>query len=324
MELVSLIKRIIPMEIIHFRRMLIINRNRRMPNCKYEKYLCKWYHKMTGFKMDFDNPTTFTQKQQWLKLYDQSSLKTVLCDKYAVRKYIEDTIGEKYLIPLIIVDGEDHFYDAFKIDFSKLPNQFVLKCNHGSQTNIIVRDKSSLSDRDIYKIKKQLNYWLKENYAYFQGLELQYRDVTPCIIIEKYMAINEELLDYKFLCFSGVMKYVWCDQGRFTNHRRSVYDLNYNIMPFKFHTYDSVIDNSAPENLEEMLEVAQKICGEYPYVRVDLYNIDGQVFFSELTFSSASGTELPRPLEYDLKLAPLIKIDKTRRERNMEYRRKRR
>lgn len=293
-----------------------------LPADQYENYISEWYKKRTGYSMNFENPHTFTQKQQWMKLYDLTARKTLLTDKYAVRKIIADSIGAGYLIPLIMIDGVDHFYSAKEIDFSKLPNQFVLKCNHGSGYNIIVKDKNSLSGGQVRKIKKKLNMWLHENFAYRNGLELVYRDIKPCIIIEKYMAINDDLPDYKFLCFSGKAKYVWCDQGRYTEHRRTVYDLEYSIQPFNFHTYEKCLNNEKPQNFNKMIQLAETLCEGFSYVRVDFYNVEGKIYFGELTFSSASGGELPNPVEYDEVLGEFITIDPERRKKNGEYRKK--
>lgn len=263
--------------------------------------------------MNFSNSLTMTQKQQWMKLYDLSEKKTSLSDKYAVRAFIKEVIGEKYLIPLLSIAGKDHFYDVKEIDFDHLPNQFVLKCNHGSGYNIIIRDKASLTDKDITVIRRRLKRWLKENYAYKGGLELVYRDIKPCIMIEKYMAINDDLPDYKFMCFHGQPYYVWCDQGRYVNHKRTVYDLSYKVAPFNMHTYEKCDNNEKPENFDEMIKLAQKLCGNFIYVRVDLYNIEGQIYFGEMTFSSASGCELPTPIEWDRKLGDLMHIDMEKR-----------
>lgn len=238
-----------------------------MPESEYENYLIKRYSEMMnhfkhskGLTMDFENPVTYTQKQQWLKLYGQSDKISEYSDKYAVRQHIKDTIGEEYLIPLITIDGKDHFYDAREIDFEKLPNQFVIKCNHGSHYNIIVKDKSKLTKKDIRKYKKQLNEWLKEHYAFLVGLELVYEKIKPCIIIEEYVTINDDLPDYKFMCFSGEPKYVWLDQGRYSDHRRSLFDLDYNKMPFNLHVHEDILDTRKPENFSKMIEIVKKLC----------------------------------------------------------------
>lgn len=303
------------------------NRVKNLPEKEYENYLCEKYKIMMnrfaysrGLTMDFENPTTYTQKQQWMKLYEQSAEKSMLSDKYAVREHVKNVIGEEYLIPLITVNGKDRFFDANEIDFDQLPNQFVMKCNHGSHYNIIVKDKSALSKKEIKKYKKQLNLWLKEHYAFTVGLELVYEQIEPCIIIEKYMAMNDDLPDYKFMCFSGEVKYVWVDQGRFQDHRRTLFDLEYKKMPFNMHAHNDVIDDKKPENFEEMIELSKKLCGSFPYVRVDLYNVEGKIYFGELTFSSGAGYQAPNPASYDEELGKLIQIDTSVRDQSYRYR----
>lgn len=292
----------------------------RLPLSKYEKTIAKLYFRNTKSKMDFENPRTFTQKQQWLKLYDYNPEKVVMSDKYAVRSIIKERFGEEYLIPLVSINGVDHFYNANDIDFDLLPEKFVMKCNHASGYNFIVEAKSELSEKEISKIKKRLNKWLSKNFAYVNGLELVYRDITPCIVIEEFMGTTDELIDYKFLCFSGKPKYVWLDEGRYLEHRRCFLDMDYNEMPFTFNTFDRIKNPKKPDNFGQMKEIAKKLCGNYPFVRVDLYNIRGRIYFGEVTYSSASGYTLPNPPEYDHILSDEIIIDLSKREEDKRYR----
>ena len=305
----------------HKKRMREITKNKKIPHQLYEEFLKKKYIESTGYSMDFSNPITMTQKQQWLKLYDCSREKQLLSDKYTVRKFVEEKIGNQVLVPLIVINGIDHFYNAFDIDFDLLPSQFVLKCSHGSGYVIVVKDKNKLKRKDIYQIKKKLNWWLKEDFAYL-SLEFVYSGVKPCIIIEKFLSIDDDLPDYKVMCFQGIPRYIWSDQGRFFDHRRTVYNLDYTTAPFSMHTYSNVKDNNKPENLEEMLKYAKILSEKFSYVRVDFYNLGGKVYFSELTFSSSSGYELPNPNTYDEILGELIELDLEKRNNNYEYRKK--
>lgn len=309
----KVIKKILPKSMIKAirknKRDAEIRRERKLSEAEYERYLTKWYHKKTGETLNLKNPVTYTEKQQWLKLYDQSPLKTKLADKYLVRQYISEKCGGgEILIPVISIDGKDCWTDAFEIDFEKLPERFVMKCNHGSGYNIIVKDKSVLTQKDILGIKKQLNVWLKENFAYVNGLELQYRDIKPLIYIEQYMAINDDLPDYKFMCFSGKVKYCWVDKGRYTHHRRTVYNLDYLPMPFQLHTYERLLQDERPDNFDEMIKIAEKLCENWKYVRVDLYNVEGKIYFGEMTFSSGAGTEMVFPKEYNEFIGEEIKL----------------
>ena len=203
---------------------LSLERNRNEKD--FPKILKQWYKKRTGKNLNLENPKTFNEKIQWLKLYDNSPLKTKLADKYLVREWIEEQIGSEYLIPLL---GVWNNFD--EIDFDKLPEKFVLKANHGSHWNIIVKDKSKL---DKSKAKKKFDKWMARDYAFKAGLELQYRGIKPKIIAEKFIEdTNGELNDYKIMCFNGEPKFVWVDCGRYSNHTKNIYDLDWNLQPFK-------------------------------------------------------------------------------------------
>lgn len=290
------------------------SRAKRMSPDKYEEYVTEIYNqKMAhmdftkGEKMDFRNPVTFTQKQQWLNLYNQDPRKTTYTDKYEVRKHIEETIGKDYLVPLIKIDGKDVFESPKEIDFSKLPNSFVIKCTHGSHMNIIVKDKSVLSNKDIKKMKKQLSKWMKIDYTFTVCLELQYHNIKPRIIIEEYIATNGDLPDYKFFCFSGELKFMWVDTDRFNGHRRTVFDLDFKKAPFSFDFLEDVIGIEKPKHFEEMKTLSLKLCEDFKFVRVDFYEANGKLYFGELTFSSHAALMPPRPIEYNKILGEYLK-----------------
>lgn len=300
---------------------------------EYEEYLVNYYAEMMNKfeysknkQLDFNNPTTFTEKIQWLKLYDQDPRKGLYSDKYEVRTHIKTSIGEKYLNDLITIDGRDVFYDSKDIDFNKLPNQFVLKCSHASHFNYIIKDKSSLSKKDIKKIKKQLNKWLKIRYAFVNGLELQYELTKPSIIIEKYLSIADDLPDYKFFCFSGEVKFAWVDIGRYSGKHKRVIFNPYNpkeLFNFQMGGRDqflSVDHLVLPNNYKEMLSIAEKLSEDFSFVRVDLYSVDEKIYFGELTFSSGSGFRCPDPKEKDVDLGEYITIDKSKRDNCFKYR----
>ena len=289
-------------------------RAKRMSPDKYEEYVTEIYNKKMahmdftkGEKMDFRNPVTFTQKQQWLNLYDQDPRKTTYTDKYEVRKHIEETIGKDYLVPLIKIDGKDVFESPKEIDFSKLPNSFVIKCTHGSHMNIIVKDKSVLSNQDIRKMKKQLRKWMKIDYTFTVCLELQYHNIKPRIIIEEYIATNGDLPDYKFFCFSGELKFMWVDTDRFNGHRRTVFDLDFKKAPFSFDFLEDVVGIEKPIHFEEMKTLSLKLCEDFKFVRVDFYEANVKLYFGELTFSSHAALMPPRPIEYNTILGEYIK-----------------
>ena len=275
-------------------------------NKKYYPYILKrMYKKLIGEELDFNNLKTYTEKIQWLKLYDSNQLKADLSDKYKVREWIKAKIGEEYLIPLI----SGPYYNANDIDFDSLPKEFVIKANHGSTFNLIVRDKNKLN---IHKTKKQLNRWLKIRYAYKSGLEMHYDLIKPCLIIEKYLENSDgDLNDFKFLCFGGKPYYVWQDFNRYTNHTRNMYDMEWKLQPFNSGKYDNYyMPVNEPKNFNKMKEIVAILCKDFEYVRVDLYNINGKIFFGEMTFTDGSGFTKINPKEYNLKLGSLIDLDK--------------
>lgn len=304
---------------------------KKMPLYNYEQYLVDRTLEMMkrnsffssyAYEIDFENPTTFTEKRQWLKLYDQDTRKTIYTDKYLVRKHIEKLLGKEYLIPLISIDGKDVFESVDEIDFKKLPNSFVIKCTHGSHMNIIVKDKRSLTSRDIWKYKKQLKKWLKTNYAYVVAIELQYKDIAPRLIIEEYVDFGgSSLTDYKFFCFKGKPEFVGIFENRWSeNYVETYVDTNFKQLPFKLDKYSSNDKLIKPDCFEQMVNISKKLSEDFSMVRVDLYSFNGKVYFGELTFSSASGFDFPNPPSFDKELGKLIQIDSTKRENNYKYR----
>lgn len=256
----------------------------RIPEKDFEKELICWYQERMKAPLDLDNPKTFNEKIQWLKLYDSTPLKTKLADKYLVREWIAEQIGEQYLIPLLGV------WDNFdEIDFDQLPDQFVLKTNHGSGGNIIVPDKSEFK----YAIAKQrFDNWMKQNYAFYWGFELHYMNISPKIIAEKYMAgLDGDIYDYRFFCFNGVPKYVWVDIGSGTSHhKRSIFDMNWELQEYlvNYPALDPIPEK--PENFDEMVSISTKLCKEFAFVRIDLYSLKSKTYFGEMTFTPQSGT----------------------------------
>lgn len=269
-----------------------------------KKSLEMWYYGLTKQQLNLEAPKTFNEKIQWLKLYDSTPIKTRLADKYLVRDWIKEKIGEEYLIPLLGV------YDRFDdIDFDALPNQFVIKCNHGCAYNIIVKDKNKL---DLQEVKTKLDGWLSENYAFRYGFELHYRDIPPKILIEKYMDDGTgDLRDYKYTCFNGKPEFIWIDSDRHSLHKRNLYDLNWHQLNCKVNSrYDTFPSPSRPVYLEEMNKLAAILSEGFAYVRVDFYIIDEKIYFGEMTFTSSSGTEDIVPPSFEEHLSSLIKLPK--------------
>lgn len=263
------------------------------------------YASYIGKKLDWTNLETYTAKMQWEKLFNQDSLKTTLSDKLSVRNWIEKTIGAEYLIPVL---GSWDSYD--EIDFDSLPDSFVLKTNHGSGTNLIIRNKSKLN----HKIAKMMfDDWMKMDFGYRQGLEIHYSPIVRKIFAEKYMETSYgELQDYKFLCFGGKPYFCWVDMGRYTNHTRNVYDLNWVLQPWNQEMYGNYPHPiPKPENFDKMIELSTILSHGFAHVRVDLYNIDGQIYFGEMTFTNGRGLDRIIPEQYDKMLGNLWHLPKT-------------
>lgn len=260
------------------------------------------YKRAIGRDLDWSNLNAYTEKMQWAKFNDSTPIKTTLSDKYLVREWVADKIGEQYLIPLL--GAWDSFSD---IQFDKLPNQFVLKTNHGSGSVIVVKDKNALN---IAQAKQCFNDWMHIDYAYVTGFEFQYSNIKRKIIAENYLETDlGELQDYKFLCFDGVPHFCWVDLGRFGKHTRNVYDLNWNLQPWNQYTYgNSDRPIPKPKNFDKMVELATTLCQGFSHVRVDLYNVDGAIYFGEMTFTNGCGFDRIVPDEYDYVLGQLWNI----------------
>jgi len=271
-----------------------------LPDAIYLKLL---YKDFIGKKLDLDNPKTFNEKMQWLKLFDRKPEYINMVDKYEVKKYITDIIGSEYIIPTLGI------YEKFDdIDFDKLPNQFVIKCTHDSGGIVICKDKENL---DLKQTRKTINKFLKRKY-YFFNREWPYKNVRPRIIIEKYMEDEKEkeLIDYKIMCFNGEAKLEFTCSERFSNDGLKVtfFDNEWNKLPFERKYESSKKEIKKPSNFEKMIELSEKISKDIIFLRVDWYEINGKLYFGENTFFPGSGLEKFKPEEWDLKLGNLIKL----------------
>jgi len=258
----------------------------------YPKALKKWFKKKTGEDLNLDAPRNFSEKIQWMKLYDSTQEKADLSDKYLVRDWVKERIGEKYLVPLY-----GAWDRADDIDFDALPDSFVLKTNHSSSWNIIVKDKSKL---DVKQARRKLNRWMKMDYSFCCGLQIHYSLIKRKIIAEKYLENKDGLDDYKFLCFNGEPKYIWKDVGRFSGqHYRTFYDLDWKMQDFRYQYPTLDQSDEPPVCLKEMTELARTLSQGFPHVRVDFYEVDGRVYFGEMTFTCCSGIDRFYPREMD-------------------------
>lgn len=274
------------------------------PNHDLKAELQDLFRARTGEEIDIDHPKTFNQKIQWLKLYDNAPIKTELADKYAVREYVSAKIGGEYLVPILGV------WNSFEeIDFSQLPNRFVLKCTHGSCMNMIVNDKSQL---DYNLAKRKFDSWMQTNYAY-TGFEMNYARIKPRILAEEMLEADEvigDIPDYKFMCFHGKVKCSFVCTERFSEDGLKVtfYDKDWKVMPFERHYPRSQYPIDRPKNYDQMVEFAEKLAESFIFVRVDFYEVKGKIYFGELTFYPGSGMEKFRPAEWDGILGEWIHI----------------
>lgn len=259
-------------------------------------YLKIRYKKLFQHPLNLRNPQRFTEKMQWLKLYDRNPLYHKLVDKYDVKPIIERIIGEEYIIKTLGV--WDRYED---IDFDKLPNQFVLKCTHDSASIVICRDKSTF---DPSKYARKYNeVFLKTDYYHFRNKQWAYKGLKPRIIAEEYIEDDtyDSLSDYKLYCFNGVAKGVYVTINRFTKLSVSMYDMDWNLMPFE-HIHPNRGEKVAkPKHLDLMKELAEKIARyiDNPFVRVDFYETNGKVYFGEITFYPEGGMCYFKPEEWD-------------------------
>ena len=251
-----------------------------------KKALGNWYRLITKEELHLDNPLNFNEKMQWMKIYDNSPIKTVLSDKYQVRAWVKDTIGEDYLIGLI-----GNWSNADDIPFEDLPKKYVLKANHGSGMNYIVRDNEKENYNELRKLARK---WLKTPSGIF-SMEQQYFRIPRRIIAEEYISQdnNGTLLDYKIHCFNGKPRFVQVIGDRnIASHtaKEAYFDLNWTSIT-EMHNIYGKMDNlpEKPKNYELLIDIAKQLSKDFIYVRVDLYDVNNRILFGEMTFTPAEG-----------------------------------
>lgn len=251
-----------------------------------EEFLKKMFYYKMGYPLDLNSPSTFNEKLQWLKLHDRNPLYTRLVDKYAVKAYVAKKIGKEYIIPTLGI-----WKDVDEINFDKLPQKFVLKCTHDSHCIIICNDKSKL---DIPLVKEKLRKGLKRNY-YWVGREWPYKNVPHRIIAEKYMTDEEGVdtfTDYKFFCFNGKVDCVMVCLDRQTNDTKFYFfDSNWKLLKLnkRGKAAPEGFTIPKPSAMDQMFELAAKMAEGMPFVRVDLYQSCGKIYFGEMTFYPTNG-----------------------------------
>lgn len=264
------------------------------------------YELIVGKRLDLDQPQDFNQKLQWLKLNYRNPLLVQCTDKYAVRDFVKERVGEKYLNDILGV------YSSFDdMDIDSLPSSFVLKATHGSGWNIVCHDKSRINWRSV---GRKFRAWLASDYSKL-GREWQYREIPHRIICEKYLEdlSGIELRDYKIFCFDGAAKLIWVDFAVNGQHHRNFYSTSWCFQPDKRILWPNASAESIqkPDNLDEMLFVAEKLSKGFPQVRVDIYNVDNRIVFGELTFFSACGLADFSSDSFAYELGSYIKLPST-------------
>lgn len=267
------------------------------------EFMSKLYFKIVlKEKLDLKNPRTFNEKLQWLKLYyyPQNDLAVKCADKYRVREYIKDKGYENTLVPLL--GAWDNVED---IDWDSLPNKFVLKCNHGCAYNIVCNDKTEF---DRIKAKKQLNTWLKEDFGAF-NIEPHYSNIKKHkITCEEFLGDN--LVDYKFFCFNGIPKFIYVSSDLIHDRQAKIgfFNIEGSKINLKRDDYASIEKIELPSFYNEILEMASKLCKDFPFVRVDFFVTDNKYYFAELTFTPSACMMPFNPKEMDLEWGEMLNI----------------
>lgn len=253
--------------------------------------------------INFKNPQTYNEKLNWLKIYDRNPLYTKLVDKYEVKEYVANLIGKEYIIPTLGV--WDHFDE---INFEELPEQFVLKCTHDSEGLVVVKDKANLNKKYA---KEKIENALKYNF-YYIGREWPYKNIKPKIIAEQYMEdkIDKELKDYKFFCFNGEPKAMFIASERNIGQTKFDYfDLDFNHLDIVQHYPNSAETIKKPINFNKMIELSKKLSKNLKHARIDFYEVDGKIYFGEITFFHFSGFMPFEPSKWDEKFGEWLSLE---------------
>ena len=279
-----------------------------------EKYIMDKYKKKIGHIFDINNPHSFTEKLQWIKLYDRKPIYSIMVDKIQAKEFVASAIGPQYVIPTLKI-----WDSANEIDFSELPDQFVLKCNHNSGRGMVIcKDKNALDEKEI---RKRVKRALKRR-EYLVNREWPYKNVTPRVFAEELVSDSnvpegqtDGLIDYKFYCFNGKPQFLYIGFANIVNNKKhdylSFYNLDFTPADFGRHDHPKIpFEIKKPDNFDEMIRIAEKLAEGTLFVRVDLYNLGGEIKFSEFTFFPGGGMACFDPREAEMKIGELIRIDK--------------
>lgn len=269
-----------------------------------EQLIKKTFRKKLERDLDLENPIKFNDKLQWLKLYWRDPVAEVCADKFAVRKYVKDKIGNKYLNEIYDV------YDSVdEINLDRLPNKFVLKATHGSGYNVVCVNKKDVNWNSEFK---KLQRTMKKNY-YWENREWVYKNIKPRIISEKFLKQDDgdELRDYRFFCFNGEPKFITVDFSITDKKktRRNLYDLHWNLLDAEIsYPKETKIKVDKPNKLEEMIVLSRKLSSGFPHARIDFYYIDNTIIFGEITFFHQSGMGKIKPIEFEMQMGNWLEL----------------
>lgn len=274
-----------------------------MPDRLSIRYIFK---KRLGYKCDLEHPKSFNEKIQWLKFHDRKEIYHDLVDKDKVKHIVGDLIGNEYIVPTL---GVWKKFD--EIDFARLPNRFVLKCTHDSASVVLCKDKTSF---DCFSARERLTEALRTDYYHYEGKQWAYKGVERRIIAEEYLdeGSNVGLTDYKFMVFGGKCRCVFVCSGRQSGLRLDAYDTDWQLMPFTRNNHPNMKERvPRPQCYDTMLMLAENIAKfvNNPFVRVDFYQVDGKVYFGEVTFYPEGGLGRFSPIEWDYVMGEWIKLD---------------
>jgi hypothetical protein len=275
-----------------YRRMMIFINFFRYNRYTDTAFTVKNFKESFGFELNLTSPQTLNEKIQWLKLNDMDDIKTMCSDKFLVRDYIKKEIGEEYLIPLVY-----QTYSPKDIIPENLPDHpIIIKTNHASGKVFIIKD---MSVQGFHEIQESLKYQLRNNF-YHSFREKQYKNIKPCIIVEKLLQDKKGNIpeDFKIHCFNGKPTFIQVDTGRYVDQKRAIYDTNWNYVDVKWKENKGAVTDR-PLTLDKMIEKATLLSQRFHYVRVDFYEVDGQLFFGELTFTPGGGRQHFESIEVD-------------------------
>jgi hypothetical protein len=273
-----------------------------------ETYLTELFKRRQGYPLNLEDPTSFNEKLQWLKIHERKPIYTTFSDKYALREYVKENIGEELLIPLLYTT--ENYNDIRPENLPDVP--FILKTNHDSGSYKIVRDKTKV---DWKKLRVDCKWWMSLNYYWFER-EWQYKNIVPRIIIEELLVDKSGKIpnDYKIHCINGEVEFIYVSIDREGKNKRNIYDKNWNPLHFTWASKSKDISKLRgeeilpPSTFDRMTTIAKEIAKQYAYVRVDFYDVDGKLYFGEITQCHGGGFDQILPIEWDYHFGRILKI----------------